>query len=148
MNPNWPQQETFCEYVTRFGQKNGFVNSRGSLNITDLADTFGIAASTLKQFLQNKKRLRPHYDTLSDIAAIVGCSVTEFMDDPGTSPTGTHLDQWIEASERDRMIASAMFHDITADELSEDEKNELYLAYKEARERIIRLRHNQPQGAG
>lgn len=147
MNPNWPQQETFCNRVKEFAKEKGLVTPRGSLMLEPLAALFDVSPPTLKQFLQNKLRPRPHYDTLSHIAGVIGSRVTEFMDDPGEAPPGVPLDKWADASERDRVINSAMFSDITADDLSEEEKDELYRAWKETVERVRRLKGMRSDGS-
>jgi transcriptional regulator with XRE-family HTH domain len=143
MNKNWPQQEVFCQKVKQFCEKNGLITARGAIKLDVVSDLFNLSEITLKQFLQYKSRSRPHYDTLSLIAGVIGCSVTEFMDDPGDPPPGVAQAKWPEMTERERTIASTMVADIASKDLSASEKEELFGAYQEMRARILRLREMQ-----
>jgi len=143
MNKNWPQQEVFCQKVKRFCEQNGLTTSRGAIKLDVVSDLFNISEITLKQFLQYKSRSRPHYDTLSFIAGVIGCSVTEFMDDPGDPPPGVVQAKWPEMTERERTIVSTMVADIASKDMSASEKEELFGAYQEMRARILRLRDMQ-----
>lgn len=118
--------------------------SRTGKTLAQVAKELGTSHGTLRFWLSGTRP--PKKENLQKLAALLRCSITDFIDDPGASPTGSHHEKWIDATERDRIIASAMFHDITADELTESEKDELYLAYKEAKDRILRLRKNRDQG--
>lgn len=91
MNENWPEQEVFCLRVREFAERGGHVTKRGALDLPVLAELFDVAENSLKQFLQNKKRPRPHYDTLSKIASVIGSGVLEFMGTDGPVP-GTQPD--------------------------------------------------------
>ena len=141
MNKNWPQQEIFVARVKHYCEKNGLTTPRGAIKLDIVADLFNLSEITLKQFMQYKSRSRPHYDTLAFIAGVIGCSVTEFLDDPGDPPLGIPLDRWTELSERERALASEMLADMTATDLSLPEKEELFGAYKDLKARILRLRN-------
>jgi transcriptional regulator with XRE-family HTH domain len=143
MNKNWPQQEVFCQKVKQFCERNGLTTTRGAIKLDIASDLFNLSEITLKQFLQYKSRSRPHYDTLSFIAGVIGCSVTEFMDDPGDPPPGTGQEKWSEMTERERVIASTMITDIVSKDMSASEKEELFGAYQEMRARILRLKEMQ-----
>lgn len=79
MNETWPEQEVFCLRVREFAEREGYLTPRKGIDLERLAPVFDLAVNSLKQFLQNKRRPRPHYDTLAKIAETVGVSVTEFM---------------------------------------------------------------------
>jgi hypothetical protein len=140
MNKNWPQQDAFRERVREYCEKNGYMTERGAIQIGAVADLFGLAEITLKQFLQYRLRSRPHYDTLAYIAGVVGCSAMEFMDDPGGPPPSMPTLRWTELSQEERVIASALLADVAAGELTLAEKEELLLAHKEAKARLLRMR--------
>lgn len=79
MNEQWPEQEVFCLRVKGFAEREGYLTPRKAVDLSRLAERFGIAENSLKQFLQNKNRPRPHFDTLSRIAEIVDVDLSEFM---------------------------------------------------------------------
>ncbi|MCL1894799.1 MAG: hypothetical protein FWG02_11330 [Holophagaceae bacterium] len=139
-NTNWPQQEVFCQRVKEFCQKNGHITARGAIKLDVVSDIFNLSEITLKQFLQYKSRSRPHYDTLAFISGVIGCSVTEFMDDPGDSPPSMSQGRWAGLTERERVFASSIITDIASSDMSTGEKEELFSAFQETRARIIRLR--------
>ncbi len=93
------------------------------------------------------KRVRPSLEVVQRAAEVFEVSITELVDDPGQAPPGVESNQWINISERDRVIASAMFSDITAKDLSEQEKDELYLAWRETVDRVRRLREKKDDGS-
>ena len=105
INPNWGAQEGFCRRVEGFAEREGLITPRGALMLEPLAAKFGLSPSSLKQFLQNKKRPRPHFDTLANIANVIGdgCDVMEFWEMP-SQPPGVTKDRWAEASEQDKLL--------------------------------------------
>ena len=137
-NLRWPQQERFCERVKQYCRANDLMTPRGAIDLTVVADIFNLCEHTLKQFLQYKSRSRPHLDTLTHIAGVIGCSVSEFVDDPGDAPPG--IQRWAELSEQERAYVSRMYADITRQDLSPLEKQALFVAYEEVRDRFFRLR--------
>jgi len=143
MNANWPQQEAFCQRVREFCERNGYITSKGAIKLDVVADLFNLREVTLKHFLQYKARGRPHYDTLSLIAGIIGCSVTEFMDNPGDAPSGMQ-ERWAAMTERERMFASTVIADFSSAELTEAEKEALFSAYQDLKGLVLRLRKSQP----
>ncbi|MDR2697139.1 MAG: helix-turn-helix domain-containing protein [Holophagales bacterium] len=132
MHDTWPQRENFKRALEKYQAKTGKKQA-------EVAEDLNMSLHGLRQILYQKGR-RCSFETAQRASALFGVSVTEFMDDPGAPPYGMDQEKWAAIRERDRVIASAMFSDITADQLTEAEKDELYRAYKEAKERIIRLR--------
>jgi hypothetical protein len=132
MQDIWPQRENFKRALEKYQVKTGKKQA-------EVAEDLNMSLHGLRQILYQKGR-RCSFETAQRASALFGASVTEFLDDPGAPPPGVDQEKWAVISERDRVIASAMFADITADQLTEAEKDELYRAYKEAKERIIRLR--------
>jgi len=125
--------------VREFCEKNGLTTSRGAIRLDAVADLFNLQEMTLKHFLQYKSRNRPHYDTLSHIAGVIGCSVTEFMDNPGDAPFGMQ-EKWAGMTERERMFASTVIADFSAAELSDAEKDTLFSVYQDMKTLMLRLR--------
>jgi len=120
----WPQRDKFKEMV------KAHIKATGQ-NQEQFADALGVARSSLRFWMYQRKR-RPSFEVLKNAAAVLGCSVTEFVDDPGRAQVpGVGQETWAGASERDRLISQAMFADISADDLSEEDKDMLYAAWKE-----------------
>ena len=136
----WVQQGIFAERVKDFCRKNNLLTPRGAINLDATADLFNLTNDTLRQFLQNKSRKRPHIDTLTHIANIVGCSVTEFIGAPSDPPPGISKEHWADLSERERVIATEVLMDMTTEDLTIQEKEELFGAYRDLKARILRLR--------
>jgi len=136
----WPQREKFKETVKAFQKATG-------LSQEEVADAMGVARSSLRFWMYQRRR-RPSFEVLKAAAGALGCSVMEFVDDPGgPAPPGVDQAAWTGASERDRVIAQSMFSDITSEDLSEEDKDLLYAAWKEeiAKFRKYKLR---PGGSG
>jgi len=140
MNERWPQQEVFCERVKQFAHRNGYTTPRGAVQLDVVADMFNLQEQSLRQFLQHKQQKRPRYSTLAHISSVLGCSVMDFLDDPGDPPPGVHLDRWLEMSELERALTSEMLADMAGTDLTAPEKEELFGAFKEMKARIVRLR--------
>jgi hypothetical protein len=82
-------------------------------------------------------------DTLTRIAAIVGVSVAEFLDDPGAPVPpgiGISLDAWAALSDRERALASALVAHVADDCLSVAEKEGLYNIFLEAKKTLLGLK--------
>jgi transcriptional regulator with XRE-family HTH domain len=126
--------------VKQYCRDNDLLTPRGAVKLPVVADLFNLCEHTLKQFLQYKSRGRPHLDTLTHIAGVLGCSVSEFVDDPGEPPPGMQQEQWAELSEQERSFVSTMYADITRHDLSLAEKRALFLAYEELRDRFLELK--------
>jgi transcriptional regulator with XRE-family HTH domain len=120
----WPQRDRFKEMVKAHQRATGQSQEQ-------VADAMGVARSSLRFWMYQRKR-RPSFEVLKAAAAALGCSVMEFVDDPGGAKVpGVEQDAWAGATERDRVIAHAMFSDITSDDLSEEDKDLLYAAWRE-----------------
>ncbi|MDR2560991.1 MAG: helix-turn-helix domain-containing protein [Holophagales bacterium] len=139
MNKHWPQQEVFAARVKQFCKQNNLTTPRGAIRWEAAAEVFNISEVTLRQYMQYKARGRPRIDSLKNIANVIGCSVAEFLDDPGDAPPGM-AGKWAALSERERAIASEMLADIALEELSLIEKEELYRLFQEGKYRMIRMR--------
>jgi hypothetical protein len=140
MNKKWPQQGVFVERVKAFCRKNDLLTPRGAVKVDILSDMVDLNEDSLRQILQDTTRTRPHINTLSQVAKVLECSVTEFIDAPSHPPPGMSQEQWAELSEHERVLLVATLADLTSDDLSAAEKEELYQAFHEAKLRILRLR--------
>jgi hypothetical protein len=89
--------------------------------------------------MQYKKRCRPRLDTLRNIAAEIGCRAADFFDNPSDSPPNLQ-DHWSSLSESERAIASSLLADISAGDLSLEEKEALYGIFKEAKKALLKLK--------
>lgn len=135
----WPQRERFKSLVLAYRHEH-------QIDRATMASMLNIKESHLHGLLYDK-RVRPSLEVVQRAAEVFEVSITELVDDPGQAPPGVESNQWINISERDRVIASAMFSDITAKDLSEQEKDELYLAWRETVDRVRRLREKKDDGS-
>ena len=136
----WLQQAIFRERVLDYCRERGLLTLRGAVKLDELSDIFDVHEDTLRQFLQNKNRSRPHINTLARIANILRVSVTEFIDAPSDPPLSITHEKWEQLSEHERALASEILADLTETNLSLKEKEELFGAYKDLKARILRLR--------
>ena len=140
MNSKWPQQTVFSQRVRDYCKKNGLTTPRGAVKLDVVSDLFGISEETLRQFLQHSGRKRPHVDTLTHIATVLGCSVTDFLDAPSDPPPGMPLERWAGLTEHERTLISSLLADIASDDLSAAEKEWLYKVYFEAKKMLLELK--------
>jgi transcriptional regulator with XRE-family HTH domain len=140
MNKWWPQQGVFAERVKEFCKRNGLLTKRGAVQMGVVADMFHLNEDVLRKCLQDSTRKRPHLNTLAHIAKLLGCSVLEFLDAPTDPPPTISHARWAEMDEGERAIVISLIAEISADDLTLVEKDELLRSFREAKERILRLR--------
>jgi transcriptional regulator with XRE-family HTH domain len=129
----WNQRELFRAWVGEAKAKLGATNN------AVVAEYLGIASGSLYKYLSNSATHKPSADVLKKLGDLIGRDYRLLLDTPAAKPDW--LDGgWSEIPERDRVIAQAMFADITADDLTEEEKDELYAAWKEAVARARRYK--------
>jgi transcriptional regulator with XRE-family HTH domain len=138
----WPQQTVFAERVKEQKKKNGLLTKRGAIKMDVVADLFNINEDTLRQFLHDTTRNRPHINTLTHIASVLGCSVTEFIDAPSDPPPGMSFEQWGELTARERTMVSFYLSTIVSDALSVAEKEVLYNNFQSLKEALLQLKQN------
>jgi transcriptional regulator with XRE-family HTH domain len=136
----WPQQGVFAERVKEFCRQNGMLTARGAVMMDVVSDLFNLHEETLRQFLQNKGRSRPHIDTLTRMAGVMGCRVTDFLDAPSEPVLGVGREGWEKLSEQDRVYATALFGDLAESDLTPPEKDLLFGAYQDLKARLLKLR--------
>lgn len=93
-----------------------------------MAECLGVKESHLHGLLYDK-RVRPSLDVVQKAAEVFEVSITELIDDPGGAPPGMDPDKWAEASNRDRVLASAMLEDLMT--IPEEEKDAYYKLWKQ-----------------
>jgi transcriptional regulator with XRE-family HTH domain len=140
MNKRWPQQGIFAEKIKEFCKINGLLTPRGAIKMDIVADMFNLNEDTLRQFLHDSGRRRPHINTLTHISGVVGCSVIEFIDAPANAPLGMPSEQWAGLSERERTLVSSLLADIAADNLTIAEKEALYDIFQVAKGSLLKLK--------
>jgi len=140
MNKQWPQQAVFAERVKQFCRENGLLTKRGAVQMGAVADMFDIHEDTLRQLLQDTTRMRPHINTLTSIAGIIGCSVFEFLGAPHDPPPPISREAWEALGERERAIVVTLVSEISSNDLSVDEKAELCMDFRQTKERMLRLK--------
>jgi transcriptional regulator with XRE-family HTH domain len=136
----WSQRIVFVERVKEYCRKNGLLTKRGAVQMEVLADMFNLNEDVLRQFLQDSTRRRPHINTLTHIASVLGCSVTEFLDAPSDPPPGMSLERWAGLDERERVLVSSLLVDISTDDLTLAEKELLYKDFHQTKERMLKLK--------
>ena len=117
----WPQRERFKTLVNAYRRKQG-------IDRATMAERLGIKESHLHGLLYDK-RVRPSIDVVQTAAEVFEVSITELLDDPGGAPPGMDPDKWAEASNQDRVLASAMLEDLMT--IPEEEKDAYYKLWKQ-----------------
>lgn len=130
----WIQREKFREWVAEARDMLGVSNN------AVVADYLGIVPASLYKYLSRSATHKPSNEVMKRLGDMIGRDYRLLLDGPEQRPDWAEEGEWSEASERDRLIARAMFQDLTADQLTEAEKDEIYRAYREAKERVLRLR--------
>ena len=143
MGKRWLQQPVFSERVKDFCRRKGLLTPRGAVKMEEVADLFDLHPDTLRQFMYDSSRPRPHLDTLACMAGVMGLSVAEFLDDPGGAiPPGIGIspERWASLSDRERALASGLVCAIAKDDLGVAEKEELCKLFQATKKMLLRLR--------
>lgn len=110
----WIYLESFKRAEKRYRQKTGHKQKQ-------IAADLGIGVAYLHNILYGQKV--PGIDVLYRAAALFGCSVTDFIDDPGANIShDSPLDQ--ESNLWNRLI----IHDISAEDLVAEDRKAIYEA--------------------
>jgi transcriptional regulator with XRE-family HTH domain len=111
----WPQRANFKAQADQFKVVEGIASKV-------LAERLRLRPSTLNQYLYNP-RTRPSEDVLRRAAILFGCSILEFLDDPGSSFESQVLSPLTEQS---RFFATLIIKDLKAEDLSDDDRRILF----------------------
>ncbi|MCL1894843.1 MAG: hypothetical protein FWG02_11555 [Holophagaceae bacterium] len=136
----WPQRVVFVERVKEFCRKNDLLTKRGAVQMDVLADMLNLNEDVLRQCLQDSTRGRPAIRTLEHIASVLKCSVTDFLDTPHDPPPPISVERWEGLSERDRGLVVSLIAEITSDELSNAEREELFKDFRHLKARMLKLK--------
>jgi len=138
----WLQKGIFADRVREYCRKSGLLTKRGAVQMDVVADLFNLNEDTLRQFLYDSTRSRPHVDTLTHIASVLGCSVTEFLDAPNDPPPGMSSEQWADLTERERILASSFLATVASDGLSIAEKEFLHTNFQALKDSLLQLKNS------
>lgn len=121
----WLRVENFRKRLKEYQDRTGKTQA-------EAAEELGTTYGTLRFWLSGTRP--PKNENLQRAVVVFGngCSITEFIDDPGGVPPGIDPTEWAETSERTRVLASAMFQDLRA--LPEDEQQIYYELWKKGQE--------------
>ena len=116
----WSQYQKFRQFAKDYQAKSG----EGQRTISE---KLGINLFTYRNYLYGSKK--PGIKTLKAAAKLFGCSITEFIDDPGAPPPGIDRNSWAVVSERDRVLSAAILEDIRS--VTNEEKDAYYDLWKQ-----------------
>ena len=111
----WPQLDKFKARLSEYQRASGKTQAQVA---AELDTTYG----TLRFWLSGTRS--PSLPTLQRASALFGCSVTEFVDDPGAPPAGAT----VESSEIDRFMLRIIGEDLT--KLTDREKQAAFEAWR------------------
>lgn len=121
----WPQREQVKAALKNYSRETGKKQA-------EIADYLGISTSHLRNSLYGDKRLS--FEILQRIAAMVGCSVTRFIDDAGANPDLADM------TDEERFWANTMLQDYRAEDLSPEDRRILFEDFQRGLERLRLLK--------
>ncbi len=133
----WPQRKNFKAHVDAFKAKKALLSK-------EMAAELGLKPSTLNAYLYDP-RTRPSEEMLRRAAILFGCSILEFMDDPGAAPGGQSLADF---SEQSRFFANLIIKDLKAEDLSDDDRRILFEDFQHSLGRLRSLKASARAVAG
>lgn len=125
---SWPQQSVFRARIDAYKKAHGITQKQ-------LAEELGTSLGTLRFWLYGDRR--PSLQSLQRVAALCGCSVTEFIDDPGQEIAGQVAP---DLTEKRRVIASMMFDGVTSTDLSDEDAQLLFEDFIAMKSRLQALK--------
>ena len=128
----WPKREN---YKTRL---KAHLKLKGETQ-AQFAALLGLSLTHFRNGLYREEK-RLGVDALSQSAGIFGCSVSEFVDDPGAEIAGQTTEG---LSEKSRFLASLMFDKFKASDLTDEDREILYQDYLQNYDRLksLKARH-------
>lgn len=112
---SWPQRAAFSARLKEYQKQTGKTQAQAAIDL-------GLSLDGLRQILYQKKR-RARLDTCQRAASVFGCSVTEFLDDPGANPAGVDLSTH---TPMDRYRFGRMIESMNELPLTEEDKDILF----------------------
>lgn len=106
MSDIWPQRVIFRKRLREYQLASGWTQEQ-------VAEVLGVELSHLRNSIyRSEKKLG--LEPLQRAAGLFGCSVTEFLDDPGgTPPAGVQAADFAAMSEEDRLLVRMMVEDLS-----------------------------------
>lgn len=118
MDDRWPQRRRFKALMDEWRKRQG-------LTIAETAGQLGLTYNTLRQYTSPARRdTKPSIELLQKATTLFGCSLTEFVDDPGAPPDGAAPD----SSEVDRFMLRIIGIDLS--KLTDREKQAAFEAWR------------------
>lgn len=121
----WAQLETFKKRLKEYQKKSG------KKQVT-VAEELGTTYGTLRFWLAGVRP--PGFPNLKRAALLFGCSVTEFIDDPGKKIAGHDVSY---LSDQARFFAGLLVKDLAMEDLTDDDREQIYRAASKERDWIL-----------
>jgi transcriptional regulator with XRE-family HTH domain len=112
----WPKRAAFSAHIKAYQEKTGKTQA-------EVAADLGMALASLRQLLYQKAR-QASLETCQKAATLFGCSVTEFIDDPGSKPGGVDLPS--DASPIQRWWFEQSIQALGDEELDDDDRRSIF----------------------
>lgn len=106
------------------------LKTRNEWTIAQVAKAMGLAPLSLKKYLSKSATHKPGPDALRALGNLLGRDYRVLLDEPGVAPAGISEEVWSEASELDRVLASAMLEDLKL-MTTKEEKEAHYQLWKQ-----------------
>lgn len=141
----WPQRTVFRTRIEAFKEQMGAETGRKIL-LRDVAQMLGLKESTLYGYMYAPDTM-PSLQVLQRASALFGCTVIEFIDDPGGGRLGQDLSY---LSPQARFLADLTLKDLAAGDLTDDDRRFLWEDHIRAVERlrVMRARSLGQPGSG
>lgn len=119
----YPKRPLFKEWVAIAKAKLHATNN------ATVAPIMGYTPSTLNKMLGKSTTHKPSPEALKLLGDFIDRDYRLLLDDPNLAPPGISKEAWADASNRDRVLASAMLEDLKA--IPEEEKDAYYNLWKQ-----------------
>ena len=123
----YPKRPLFREWVADAKKKLSATNN------ADVAEkVMKVLPNTLNKWLGKSQTHKPNPEALQLLGNFLERDYRLLLEDPGMAPPGIDPKKWSEASERTRVLASAMFQDLLS--FPEDQQQVYYELWKKGQE--------------
>ena len=107
----WPERLAFKSHVAKYARATEKTQKL-------IADDLGLELSSLRNLLHRSDR-KPGIDTLTRASALFGCSITEFIDDPGGTIPGIDQPDLARLSQAKKAVMNMMFQNLRHEEVTD-----------------------------
>ncbi len=125
MDDIWPRRVAFRNRLEEFLKQEGMTQK-------EFAEKIGISLSHLRNCLYREDK-KLGIENIQRACAEFKCSIVEFVDDPGAPIGGQDMSN---NSEQARFFGSLILKDVAAEDLTDDDRQELFKEHQRAVERI------------